>query len=107
MSDDGFENWCGSPLIKMTQNPWDLACQAWQAAKADEAERFSESVRCMSLVFDDIATLVGLPEEQYGDPDALIDAIESLKNGPLYQIGFEAGRKAALSNYKSDGDQQS
>lgn len=39
-----------------------------------------ESVRCMSKVFDDIAQLVGLPKEQYGDPDALMDAIQSLKD---------------------------
>ena len=30
----------------------------------------------MSKVFDDIAQMVGLPKEQYGDPDALMDAIE-------------------------------
>jgi len=51
-----------------------------------ERDYHKESVRCMSAVFDDIATLVDLPEAQRGDPDALMDAIEALKD------------KASLSN---------
>lgn len=44
-----------------------------------EADYHKESVRCMSKVFDDIANMLQLPPEQYGDPDALMDAIEALQ----------------------------
>lgn len=40
---------------------------------------YKESIRYMSIVFDEIAALLDLPKEQYGDPDALMDAIEVLK----------------------------
>lgn len=43
-------------------------------------ENQKETIRCMSVVFDDIAAQLNLPKEQYGDPDALMDAIEELKD---------------------------
>lgn len=41
------------------------------------SEHHKETERCMSQVFDDLAALVNLPKEQYGDPEALMDAIEA------------------------------
>lgn len=38
-----------------------------------------ETIRCMSIVMDDIAALVDLPKNQYGDPDAVMDAIVAMK----------------------------
>lgn len=63
--------------------PW-LGYQAATAA-ADAKylpviENQKETIRCMSVVFDDIAAQLNLPKEQYGDPDALMDAIEELKD---------------------------
>jgi hypothetical protein len=60
-----------------------------QAARAESAKELAEkdakiasqkeSIRCMSVVFDDIAKMLNLPKEQYGDPDALMDAIAATK----------------------------
>lgn len=41
--------------------------------------KYAETIRCMSVVFDDIAAQLNLPKEQYGDPDALLDKIEELQ----------------------------
>lgn len=51
-----------------------------QSEAKPEFDLAKDSVRCMSIVFDEIAALVELPKEQYGDPDALMDAIEALKD---------------------------
>lgn len=38
-----------------------------------------ETIRCMGSVFDDIAAMLNLPKNKYGDPDALMDAIAALQ----------------------------
>ncbi|MFN8994078.1 MAG: hypothetical protein ACK5X3_10530 [Pseudomonadota bacterium] len=52
-----------------------------------ERDKYAETIRCMSSVFDDIAAMLNLPKEQYGDPDALMDAIEALQEQARARLG--------------------
>lgn len=45
-----------------------------------ENDARKESIRCMGIAFDDIASMVNLPKNQYGDPDALMNAIEAIQD---------------------------
>ncbi len=39
----------------------------------------AETIRCMSVVFDDLAGELGVEPHNYGDPDFLFDAVYKLK----------------------------
>ncbi len=44
-----------------------------------ENEMLKDSVRCMSIVMDDIALELGIEPHDYGDPDLIFDKIETLQ----------------------------
>lgn len=47
--------------------------------KMTEAEKYKDTIRCMSEVLTDIANELSIPEDQHGDPDLILEAIEQLR----------------------------